>query len=291
MANYRQIHTRIWKDSWFLALLPAEKLLFIYLFSNERATVAGIYELPLPVICFETGLDEAAVSASLQRFEQAGKVHYADDIIWVVNLRKYNESSSRKVHIRIESDVAAVRTGTVKTRYLAHFSREYPIRTKTNQQIPYPAITSEQDQEKENEIETEKEIERGSRPEQTLAENDRLVDAVFDAWHAYFPHKPQPHQSPALRKKVHIRLKSDHFRQSYEAALARASRCRALQRETWFRFEFLIKNDENYQKMLDGWMEWKDRQHERSAPAPPETMRVSMDEAERLNGLLAKGDL
>lgn len=31
MANYRQIHTQIWRDNWFLDLEADEKLLFIYL--------------------------------------------------------------------------------------------------------------------------------------------------------------------------------------------------------------------------------------------------------------------
>ncbi len=44
MADFRNIHTHIWKDAWFCELQPDEKLLFIYLFSNERASVCGMYE-------------------------------------------------------------------------------------------------------------------------------------------------------------------------------------------------------------------------------------------------------
>jgi len=52
MADYRQIHTRIWKDSWFIELEPCDKLLFIYLFSNERASVSGIYDISIKVMAF-----------------------------------------------------------------------------------------------------------------------------------------------------------------------------------------------------------------------------------------------
>ena len=45
MANYRQIHTQIWRDNWFLDLEADEKLLLIYLFSNDNSNQAGIYEL------------------------------------------------------------------------------------------------------------------------------------------------------------------------------------------------------------------------------------------------------
>ena len=42
MAAYRQIHNQIRKYSWFLKLNPNLKLLFIYLFSNERSELSGL---------------------------------------------------------------------------------------------------------------------------------------------------------------------------------------------------------------------------------------------------------
>src|SRR3972149_7999433 len=103
MANYRQIHVSIWKDEWFLDLDPDEKLLFIYLFSNESASLAGIYKLALKVIAFETNLPIDFVKKTLAKFEKAGKVYYREGVIWVKNLRKYNRGSS-KVDIRIQTD-------------------------------------------------------------------------------------------------------------------------------------------------------------------------------------------
>ena len=42
MPGYRQLHTHIWSDNWFAELEPDLKLLFIYLFSNERASICGL---------------------------------------------------------------------------------------------------------------------------------------------------------------------------------------------------------------------------------------------------------
>ena len=67
MAGYRQIHTQIWKDEWFLDLEPQAKLLFIYLFGNENTSLSGIYKLPLKVILFETGLDKEYVVNTLKK--------------------------------------------------------------------------------------------------------------------------------------------------------------------------------------------------------------------------------
>ena len=44
MASYRQIHTKMWTDPWFIDLATDEKLVFIYLFSNDRVNVLGIIE-------------------------------------------------------------------------------------------------------------------------------------------------------------------------------------------------------------------------------------------------------
>lgn len=157
MADYRQIHTKIWKDGWFIELSDQEKLLFIYLFSNERASIAGLYELALRVICFETGLDKRTVEAALAKFSKAGKAHYENGIVWVVNLRKYNENSSPKVTARLSKDLAAVADCPIKRRYLAYYnpieSDGYGIDTVS---IPVLKSTSEQEQEHEQEQEQEK---------------------------------------------------------------------------------------------------------------------------------------
>lgn len=289
MAEYRQIHTRIWKDSWFLSLEPAHKLLFIYLFGNERASVAGIYELPLPVICFETGLEEPVIQTGLAVFAEAGKVVYEDNIVWVVNLRKYNDSGSSKVKVKIDKDVAAIPEGVVKTLYAQHYRSRDPNQPTKQSRIPYPAVASEQEQEQEKEKEREKEQEQENPAPPAAALKDE-VEAIFAAWERYFPGKPQPRRTSVQREKVRDRLKSSHFQESYETALATAAQSPTLQSESWFSFDFFVKNEANYQKMLDGWMAWKDKQLNGAAPNPA-TSSVTIAEAERLNQLLAKGAL
>jgi hypothetical protein len=154
MAEYRQIHTRIWKDGWFIDLTADEKLLFIYLFSNERASVAGIYELPLKIMVFESGLERKVVEAALAKFGKAGKVHYEAGVVWVVNLRKYNENKSPKVSARLSKDLAAIPDCPIKRRYLEYYNpieaEEYSMDTVS---VPVPQSVSEQEQEQEQETE------------------------------------------------------------------------------------------------------------------------------------------
>jgi len=163
--SYRQIHSRLWKDTWFIELDADLKLLFIYLFSNELAMVSGIYQIPLRVIAFEVGLPVERVEEGLARFHEDGKVFYDPDrsLIWVKNLRKYNATSSPKVRERIRKDLEAIPDCPLKKQYLAYYGHkdsltegmrdsEYGIDTVS---IPYRRGKCEQEQEQEQEKEQE----------------------------------------------------------------------------------------------------------------------------------------
>ena len=83
------------------------------------------------------------------------------------------------------------------------------------------------------------------------------------AWEYFFPEKSQPRLG-TMKYRVHVskRWEKEHFRDHYQAALARASKSRTCKEQSWFDFEFFIKNDTNYAKMLPVgfWMQWKDDQ-------------------------------
>jgi hypothetical protein len=102
MAEYRQIHNQIWKDSWFFKLESDLKLLFIYLFSNERSQLSGIYELPKEVIAFETRLPEKTIAAGLRDFDASGKVAYdfESSYAWVRKLLHYNARNTSSIKIQ-----------------------------------------------------------------------------------------------------------------------------------------------------------------------------------------------
>lgn len=159
MANYRQIHVNIWKDPWFLELQPDEKLLFIYLFSNESSSIAGIYELSLRVVAFETCLPMDFVSLTIEKFSKEKKVFRDGNVIWVVNLRKHHETSSIKIKTRIDNDVSRIPGCELKKKYLAYYSPKIPY--------PYPIDTPPLKEEEED-ILKEEEEEKGISPSTTF---------------------------------------------------------------------------------------------------------------------------
>jgi hypothetical protein len=164
MSIYRQIHTRIWQDAWFLDLLPEEKLLFIYLFSNEHAALCGLYELALKTMSFETGLRTDAITLALHRFEEAGKAFHEAPYVWVPNLRRYNESTSPKVAAKIASELAQVPDCNLKRAYMGYYATsrltppgaaDVPREPAEPPRIPYPENLAKRDKNKNSNPEPE----------------------------------------------------------------------------------------------------------------------------------------
>jgi hypothetical protein len=127
MAEYRNVQSKIWEDEWFVSLDAEGKVLFFYLITNHRASVAGIYTLPIRSIEFETGLKQERVASLLAEFEAAGKLMYADSVIWVTNLRRYQETKSPTLQNCISRDIAKIPPGSVKEAYSIRYG--YPTDT------------------------------------------------------------------------------------------------------------------------------------------------------------------
>lgn len=138
---YRQIHLEIWNDPWFLELEPDGKLLFVYLFSNGRTNMIGLYELSIKQMAFETGLSEDAIEGLLSNFEQANKIRRADSWIWVKNLlvRNITNFGSPKVQRGIVNMITDIPNScSLKISWVQHFNDiiapQYDIATIS---IPY----------------------------------------------------------------------------------------------------------------------------------------------------------
>ena len=97
MANNKQryINTRFWNDSYVSQLDPIEKLLFVYLLTNEHTNISGIYELPLKLIATETGLEESMIKKILPRLNN--KIRYIDGYVIIKNFVKHQETGSPNV--------------------------------------------------------------------------------------------------------------------------------------------------------------------------------------------------
>lgn len=147
MPDYRQIHTEIWSDPWFELLDPADKLLFIYLFSNKRSTLAGIYDISIRQIAFDTGLDQAYIIDALARFGAENKAHFDDGTIWIPKMMERNTLNLRspKVQANIRTTFLTASNGPLLQKAIQYYNGiicpKYRIDTVS---IPYLQNKTEQ---------------------------------------------------------------------------------------------------------------------------------------------------
>lgn len=180
MAEYRQTYCRIWTDNWFIELKEDEKLLYVYYFTNEHTSVAGIYEISLKVMAFETGLKMERVMEILQMFIDEKKCRYENGILWMFNMPKYQGISgpriSQKILTRIQKDVARLADTQIRRDFITLHGKVYGIDILS---IGYPQNDSDTDtdteKDKETEMETETEKAAAKSPKSnifTLYENN-----------------------------------------------------------------------------------------------------------------------
>ena len=103
IGKKRYIHSRFWADTYIDKLDPIEKLLFLYFLTNERVTIAGIYELPLKIMAVETGIDKEMVEKVLGRFSEESKMYYIDGWVYIKNFQKYQNLENTSIKKGIEN--------------------------------------------------------------------------------------------------------------------------------------------------------------------------------------------
>ncbi len=102
------IYTKFWYDNYISALSAKEKLLFIYLISNEKVNICGIYELPDKYILLDTGLKQKELEIIKEKFMQDGKFAFIDGWVKIMNFDNYNSFSGELNDKAKEKELAII---------------------------------------------------------------------------------------------------------------------------------------------------------------------------------------
>lgn len=94
--KYRHINTDFWLDDYIAALSPIEKMVFAYLFTNERVNMCGIYQIPDRYITFVLGINQTVLDATKQKFESDRKYFFYKGWVMIVNNHKHVHFSTAK---------------------------------------------------------------------------------------------------------------------------------------------------------------------------------------------------
>ena len=108
MSESRYVRAEVWSDEWVMDLDPSEKLLWIFLLTNERANIAGIYKALPKWVAFHIGLDTDMTQKILDRFDKDGKISQIKGYIIITNHVKhqvFKNPSVEKGIVRIINDL------------------------------------------------------------------------------------------------------------------------------------------------------------------------------------------
>ena len=113
----RGFQTELWTDSFIQGLSPEDKLLFIYLWTNKHCNQAGLYEITLKTIAFDTGLPLESLSEHLAQLEPKVAWYPEQNLIWVKNFLK-RQCKSQSFLIAAVKCLKAMRTNSLVMEFI-----------------------------------------------------------------------------------------------------------------------------------------------------------------------------
>ena len=123
-----EIHTGFWRDPYVAEQLtePFEKMLYLFLFINGRASWCGIYAITPKQIANETDVSLAEVETIMARLERDGKIRYEPETgeILALDWMEYRRWKDRpKVKGRMIEDLKKVKTRAFVEAWYARLAK------------------------------------------------------------------------------------------------------------------------------------------------------------------------
>ena len=184
MSKLRSINTHFWSDTYVIDLDPIEKLLFLYLLTNEQTNMLGIYEIHVRRIAFDTGIDKSMLLKIFDRFEQSQKAKYCDGYVILQNFLRHQSFNANMETSAVKS-WNGLPLKIRKDDFCKPIAKALKGLTKTSEPIA----------EIEVEIETEVEVERECA-------SDDCADYSFDDFWDDYDHKKDKKKSQQKWKRL-----------------------------------------------------------------------------------------
>lgn len=99
----RILHTQFWEDEYIVSLETEGKIIFNFLVTNKRVSVAGIYEMPDVEIALYTGCQVAVVQKYMAKFIADRKITKFKNWIRLVNFDSYNSYNGNDLQVAKEN--------------------------------------------------------------------------------------------------------------------------------------------------------------------------------------------
>jgi predicted Fe-S protein YdhL (DUF1289 family) len=121
--GYRKVDGVFWTDPKVRDLTEQERYLFLYCITCPSAHSSGIYYNPLPMIAYETCINEKALVKAFGRLKEGLMVYYGSlsGVVFVRNMLKF-QTPNAKEKISIQKHIETIQDKEI----LAMFLNTYP---------------------------------------------------------------------------------------------------------------------------------------------------------------------
>ncbi len=134
MAQYRQLHVRLWQDRKVQRLSPLARLLFVFSWSNSHRGELCLYELTRKMMSDETGIPIGDLDPLIDELRKEELIAYDTDneVIWVRNALRYQTVTPKSLMavVRDFSSVTspiAVEAAEALAEVIAEYANRYQI--------------------------------------------------------------------------------------------------------------------------------------------------------------------
>lgn len=109
MSKQRVIKDEMWDDEWFYELDPSEKLVWVFLLTNPRNNIAGVYQLSRRWAANATGFDRDVFDSIITRFVRDSRLKTHEEWVVIVNFHKHQSKNPK-----VEAGVVRILENTPK---------------------------------------------------------------------------------------------------------------------------------------------------------------------------------
>ena len=152
MATYRTIRMSFWNDPAIESLPPADKLLYLYLFTCPHANNLGVLSVSLRKMAFETGLSEDAIRRGLAAFESSGRIVRDGGHVWVCGFIRHQCSTSPKILTSLRALFPTVESAAIRAAIRERYPHLFEAVPYPSDRVSVPFGESEKELEKEDQI-------------------------------------------------------------------------------------------------------------------------------------------
>jgi hypothetical protein len=286
MREYAKVSPQFWigeTGKEIRAMGPEAQVMALYLLTSPHSNRLGLYYVPLPLLCHETGLPLEGALKALRSLSEVGFCTFdaASEWVWIPEMAKFQIGVALDPHdnnVRgLAKEYAKLPNNPFLQAFFARYGAAYHLRDARAFKAPSKSLRS---MEMEMEIEREREISsahadvvapaRGAdvcvlRPGESSGRakpgaSPQAIDEFIEGWNAVCASEGLPyktHPTPALRDKIRRRLgehPEEAFWQEVFNVVRRSDFLRGrLPGKPWkASLGWLVKNAENAVKVYEG---------------------------------------